>query len=394
VRNDVHATAAKVATFPSSTHDHGPTHLTRGGGLASEDPSDPLLAFASEDETAIAVKAAPEALSATTPARSRLKWSHAAFALLALVVGVQGALMLLWLRPQPAAPVAESGAVTVASEPAGAPVSIDGVARGVTPLTLTLGSGAHRVEIGEGDRVRVQTINVARGGETSVHVELAKSVAAEAPTSGGLQIAEPVGARVWIDGQPRGMLPVSVSDLAPGVRAVRILTAGGTVINRSVTIEPGVTASLIVSLGARAQAAPGWISIASPITAQIYEDGTLLGSSDTPRIMIPSGRHELELSNRALGFRAQRSVQVTAGQTTAITLDVPKGSVNINALPWANVWLDGRPIGETPIANLALPLGTHELIFRHPELGEHRRTVVVTAGAPVRIGIDLRKGAQ
>jgi hypothetical protein len=33
--------------------------------------------------------------------------------------------------------------------------------------------------------------------------------------------------------------------------------------------------------------------------------------------------------------------------------------LNVNARPWANVWLDGRAVGETPLANLRVPVGEH-----------------------------------
>ena len=40
------------------------------------------------------------------------------------------------------------------------------------------------------------------------------------------------------------------------------------------------------------------------------------------------------------------------------------------------------PIGETPIGNYSLPIGSHEVVLRHPELGERRQTVMVGVGAP------------
>jgi len=64
--------------------------------------------------------------------------------------------------------------------------------------------------------------------------------------------------------------------------------------------------------------------------------------------------------------------------------------LNVNARPWATVWLDGRPVGETPLANLRVPVGEHELIFRHPDLGERRVVAVVGAGGTTRVTVDLR----
>ena len=62
----------------------------------------------------------------------------------------------------------------------------------------------------------------------------------------------------------------------------------------------------------------------------------------------------------------------------------------VNAIPWAEVLVDGNRVGETPIGSIAVPIGTHEVVFRHPELGERRMTVTVTTGEPVKVGVDLR----
>ena len=53
--------------------------------------------------------------------------------------------------------------------------------------------------------------------------------------------------------------------------------------------------------------------------------------------------------------------------------------------------MDGTPIGETPIGNRAVPIGRHEIVFRHPELGERRQMVDVTLLAPARVSVDMRK---
>ena len=62
----------------------------------------------------------------------------------------------------------------------------------------------------------------------------------------------------------------------------------------------------------------------------------------------------------------------------------------INAVPWAEVFVDGTRIGETPIGNIAVPIGTHEVIFRHPDLGERRVPVIVKLGEASKVGVDLR----
>jgi hypothetical protein len=53
--------------------------------------------------------------------------------------------------------------------------------------------------------------------------------------------------------------------------------------------------------------------------------------------------------------------------------------------------MDGQRIGETPIGNLQTAIGTRELVFRHPDLGERRATVSVTLKEAARFSMDLRK---
>jgi hypothetical protein len=109
------------------------------------------------------------------------------------------------------------------------------------------------------------------------------------------------------------------------------------------------------------------------------------------RVMLAAGDHDLEFVNDALGYRASRRVSVTPGRTTSITLQTPKGSLSINAQPWAEVWLNGERLGVTPIGNHAVSIGSHELVFRHPELGERRSPVTVGLQQAARVGVDMRK---
>ena len=150
--------------------------------------------------------------------------------------------------------------------------------------------------------------------------------------------------------------------------------------------------SLVVPLAVR-ETAPqsGWISVSSPVDVQLFENGRLLGSSLTDRIMVSSGTHQVEVVNETLGYRMTRSVQVTAGKVASLAVKLPMGSVAINAVPWAEVWMDGNRVGETPIGNLPATIGSHEIVFRNPELGEKLQVVTVTLTTPARLSVDMRK---
>jgi hypothetical protein len=124
---------------------------------------------------------------------------------------------------------------------------------------------------------------------------------------------------------------------------------------------------------------------------QLFESGRLLGTSSIDRIMVPAGRHDLVLVNDQIGYRATRTVQVAPGRVSTLSVDVPRSTIAINAVPWAEVWIDGTRVGETPIGNLSIAAGRHDVVFQHPDLGEQRQTVVVTLDNPVRLSVDMRK---
>lgn len=135
----------------------------------------------------------------------------------------------------------------------------------------------------------------------------------------------------------------------------------------------------------------GSVSVAAPVPMQVFSRGKLVGTTEAESFMLPVGTQELEFVNQAVGYRARRTVNVQAGKTSALKLDAPTGTVHINALPWAEVWMDGRRVGETPIGNLSASIGARELVFRHPDFGERKASVMVTLKEPTRISMDLRK---
>jgi hypothetical protein len=79
-----------------------------------------------------------------------------------------------------------------------------------------------------------------------------------------------------------------------------------------------------------------------------------------------------------------------AGRAAPVSLTIPRVAMNINALPWAEVFVDGTRIGDTPLANVMQPIGEHEIIFRHPQFGEKRQVTRLTMRDSPRISVDMR----
>jgi hypothetical protein len=322
---------------------------------------------------------------------STRRWSRiAAVAVAVLALSVGGAFGARRYF-SPSATAVATGQLSITSTPAGAAVLVDGSPQGTTPVVLTLKTGNHLVELRGGGEPRTLPITMTAGAQMSQYVELPGGTASKL---GQLQVrTEPAGAQVSVDGVARGRAPLVVAELTPGQHQVVLESDLGTV-KQVVTIEAAATASLVVPMGGvAAEGAPvsGWIAIAAPVDLQIYENKKLLGSSQSDRIMVAAGRHDIEIVNEPLGYRVLRTVQVAPGKIAPIKLDWPKGTIALNAVPWAEVWVDGEKAGDTPIGNLSLAIGPHEIVFRHPDLGEQRHAATVTVNTPARLSVDMRK---
>ena len=286
-------------------------------------------------------------------------------------------------------PAAVEGTAVFSSLPEGASIAIDGTARGVTPLRVSLPAGTYSVQITSGSVSRTLPVTIEPGGVVSQYIELAGAQ----PTLGGrVEIgSEPPGAQVVLDGVSRGTTPLALADVPPGQHRVSV-SAGDNTVNRVVNVTRGATSTLVVSMSPTATGGSGgWLAIQAPVDMEILEDGRILGTTRMDRLMLPVGSHRIELSNPALEFSVARTVQIAAGRTANVAVPLPAGRLSVNAVPWADVTLDGAAVGTTPLGELSVPIGTHELVFRHPQLGERRQTVTVKAQTPTRIGIDLRK---
>jgi serine/threonine protein kinase len=336
--------------------------------------------------------APPVAVPYVPPPEGKVNWTRYAVAgvvLLALAVGG-----VMALRHRSAAGIAaDTGTLSVNSNPGGAQLLVDGKLAGVTPTTLTLPQGDHTLTLrASGADPRTMTVSIAAGTQASQYIELPKAEVRAETTSGRLQVrTDPPGALVSVDSIPRGASPVTIGNLAPGDHTV-VVSANGNSVQQSVTVDAGMTSALVVPLGVRDKGPlSGWVAIASPIEVQLFEGGKLVGTNQSDRIMVASGTHQLDLVNEALGYRVSRSVSVAPGKVETVTLRPPMGSIAINAIPWAEVWVDGEKAGDTPIGNLAVAIGKHEVTFRHPEFGEAHQVVTVTLSGPARLSVDLRK---
>jgi hypothetical protein len=298
------------------------------------------------------------------------------------------------LRRHPIAWRPATGTIRVETVPQGIEVFVAGKSVGRSPIAFALQPGSYEVRLGAGEQSRTFSVDVLAGASVLQHYEMANAIA-PSPATGALEIlTDPARLPILLDGVDKGLSPATIANLTPGEHEVTVRSAQN-VIKRTVHVPAGKTTSVIVtSVPSRPEpgtVTAGWLRIASKVPLQIREGASLLGTSDVEKLMIPAGMHTIELVNETLDFRVQRQVKVVPGSTTVTRVDLPNGSLSLNALPWADVFVDGESVGQTPVGNLALPIGRHEILFRHPDLGDRKEFVNVTTHGTARLGVDLRR---
>jgi hypothetical protein len=339
--------------------------------------ADPLEQFKSE--------LTPGRLSATLKSIPRFVWSGG---FVVLLVGMAAG----WSAarfPQRQSAGRIPASVVIETPSPGADVLIGGKSQGRTPLTLQLSPGEQSLEVVQGAAHAELRVTAVAGAVATHHV-----VFAPAPRSSTLAVTtEPVHLPVQIDGVDRGVSPLTVADLSSGPHRVRV-SSDGRWIERTIDAPSG--ASLVMAISARGPGEPtpaasvgGWLAVRSAIPLQLLEDGQLRGSSEG-RVMLPVGSHSLEAVNADLGFREQRTVKILPGKASDWRVRIPKTSLSVNAVPWADVTVDAEHVGETPIGNYAVTIGQHEIIFRHPEFGERRQTILVGLKSPARVTMNFQ----
>ena len=188
----------------------------------------------------------------------------------------------------------------------------------------------------------------------------------------------PAGARVLVDGKERGTSPLTLSELKPGKHKVVIETAEGTV-RREVTIKGGERAVLDEAIMA------GWLAVFSRIPLDVSIGGKRVASTEDGQILLAPGRHKVTLSNTQYDFRDTINVEIDSGKVESYNVKLPTGRVNVDAPEGAEVWIEGERVGEGPVQNVSVPIGTREVLVRHSSFGERREFVEVRSGAVTQV---------
>jgi hypothetical protein len=121
-------------------------------------------------------------------------------------------------------------------------------------------------------------------------------------------------------------------------------------------------------------AAPmGALAVSAAVPVEIYRGEENLGSTPAT-LQLPAGPQTLEY--RYQGLRQTLTHVIARDQTTTATVSFVI-KVQINAQPWAQVFMEGTnltPIGQTPVGDISVPIGS-VLVFQNPAFPAKRYRV-------------------
>jgi formylglycine-generating enzyme required for sulfatase activity len=177
--------------------------------------------------------------------------------------------------------------VTIETEPAGAAVRIAGKQRGTTPLSLELDAGSYPVELRlDGFKAWLSDVQVKANEPLRIG-----PVRLGLPDGRLVVSSEPAGASVTIGGAYRGRTPLDV-DVRPDLaQAVTVTREGYESATREVSVAPGKSAAVQVTL---VPILGDVIVRVNPADAQLLVDGVARGPANQT-LRLPATRHSIEV---------------------------------------------------------------------------------------------------
>ncbi len=223
---------------------------------------------------------------------------------------------------QEVALMSDSGTIAVTSDPAGAEVLVNGIARGKTPCRVDrIPGGSVTLEVkAEGFQPHSRDVALAAGEVQTVEVQLK-------PLPGTLRVVSiPEAGRVYINDEFKGESPYDLANAKPGTYRVRVDKTGYEPVARDVTLEKGASITEEFRLAKNT----GRLElITAPAGSTVLIDGkkigiTLTHGTDTSAVSDPfaieealEGEHSVEIFRK--GFATQkRKIEIKRGETLTL----------------------------------------------------------------------------
>ncbi|MEL6547030.1 MAG: PEGA domain-containing protein, partial [Myxococcota bacterium] len=139
----------------------------------------------------------------------------------------------------------------------------------------------------------------------------------------------------------------------------------------------------------RRRPSKGYVRVDAPIPMKVYAGGKLIGQTPLRRESLPTGSVRLRLESPSEGFYLTRRVRIRSGETAELDLALRKGTVALQATPWARVRRGNKAPVQTP-TQLTVYEGDYRLRFECPDGSTRTKIAKVTPGKTTGIPVDCR----
>ena len=252
---------------------------------------------------------------------------------------------------------------------------------------LMLGNGSYSYMVSAKDYYDEKGTFVVNGAKVEKTVNL-KPAHGFLKVSGGDLLQ---GASVYVDGSLIGTAPCTSGRLSSGSHTVRIVKNMYKDLSETVVIRDGETLDYVPSL----QADFAKVTLKTTAGADIYVDGKKKGTS-TWTGDLRSGEHVFEAVMS--GHRTSSVYQTISATPPLQTYDIPAptpiiGLVNIMSSPVADVYVDKKHVGRTPLS-LDLIVGKHTVVFKKDGFRTQEKVVEVKENESSTVKVALEEGSD
>ena len=215
------------------------------------------------------------------------------------------------------------------------------------------------------------------------------------PIYGSVDITStPHEADITIDEIQYGKTPLTIEQLLEGEHQLVLSKNGYTTEERLFNIQENGEANIAVVLKEKSTPAFGSIAITSSVAgAHIFCNGKLMGWNSCVEDLV-EGYYDIEV-RLAHHKAATKRIQVLAGQSQKITLTPTPiyGSLDIKSTPHdADIIIDGKQYGKTPLAIEHLLEGEHQVILSKNGYFSDKRMIDIHENVKAHIVVELKEG--
>jgi formylglycine-generating enzyme required for sulfatase activity len=272
--------------------------------------------------------------------------------------------------------------------PAGAAVTVDGKQLGEAPGEFELTAGRHRIAIAAA-RYQSFSADVEVEGAGKAQTFKPKLV----PNWADVTVSsEPAGAQLFVNGEARGVTPLTTQILA-GNHPVELRLEGF----KAWTTDVQVKANEALALGPIKLGLPdAQLSLRSePAGAGVSIAGVYRGQTPLTLELRPDIAHNIVLTRP--GYEAAtREMTLAAGEKRSLSVQLSGvfGEITVRAQPNdAQVFVDGRPSGAAN-QTLRLVATTHELVIRKAGFVDYKASVTPRPGVQQVVETTLLTAEQ